>query len=66
MKKIKHKGYKNEREARATGQALNSAILTSKIFGESIRIVFLCGGICTLGMGKVISHKYNVEMRSIK
>jgi hypothetical protein len=41
------------------------ALSLSNLSQISMRVVILCGGVCTTGLGKVISQDYRVEIRSI-
>jgi hypothetical protein len=66
LSKIKHVSYKHQREARATGLALNLALSLNELAQDLSRIVFFCGGPCTIGSGKLIEQDYKIEMRSIK
>lgn len=66
LTRIKHVSYKHQRETRATGQALNIALSINEIALEASKIIFFCGGPCTVGGGKVIDQDYKMEMRSIK
>lgn len=66
LRKIKHVGYKHQREARATGLALSLAIALNEMSAQLSRIVFFCGGPCTVGGGKVIEQDYKQEMRGIR
>lgn len=66
LSRIKNVSYKHQREARATGQALNLALSINEIAPEASKIIFFCGGPCTIGGGKLIEQDYKVEMRSIK
>jgi hypothetical protein len=66
LTKVRQVSYKNEREARATGFALNLALSINSLLNLQARIVFFCGGPCTIGEGKVIEQDFKMEMRSIK
>jgi protein transport protein SEC23 len=54
LARIKHVSYKHQREARATGQALNLALSINEVALEASKVIFFCGGPCTVGAGKVI------------
>lgn len=58
MNSIKHAAYKHQREARCNGQALNVAITLATLASVPTRLVLLVGGVCTVGLGKVIDQDY--------
>jgi hypothetical protein len=57
--------YRHERPARAVGQALNIALNLNKSVKERAKLVLICGGPCTIGVGKIIETDYKFQMRSI-
>lgn len=66
LKRTVFKKQGNQREPRAVGQALNVALSINELSGNIARVVFFCGGPCTIGLGKVIDLDYSNQMRSIK
>ena len=55
---MKHQRYINKREDRSVGQALNVALTLANLSERRTKIIFFCGGICTVGVGKIIESDY--------
>ena len=55
---MKHQKYINKREDRSVGEALTVALTLANLSERRTKIIFFCGGICTVGVGKIIESDY--------